>query len=138
MLDFGKVRTFWKIVNYLFSGLRFRLLVLVLVTCAPLVALTLHTTWEDRRRAVTGWRQRAERVVGRAVRLRASSVEPRCASRYRNCTLTACPGSRRSPPRMITRSPARRVPSICTWLSRPGPRFTATRSAVLSARTRIT
>ena len=57
------MRTFWAIVNYLFSGLRFRLLVLVVLTCAPLVALTFHTTWEDRRRAITGWRQRSERVA---------------------------------------------------------------------------
>jgi signal transduction histidine kinase len=59
----GKMRTFWKIANYLFSGLRFRLLVLVVLTCAPLVALTLHTAWEDRRKAVIAWRQRSERVV---------------------------------------------------------------------------
>src|SRR5262245_17361904 len=57
------MRTFWTIVNYLFSGLRFRLLVLVVLTCAPLVALTFHTTWEDRRRAISGWRQRSERIV---------------------------------------------------------------------------
>lgn len=47
----------------MFSGLRFRLLLLVLMTCAPLVALTLHTSWEDRRRQVLNWQQRAARVA---------------------------------------------------------------------------
>src|SRR5579872_1100086 len=43
-----------------FSGLRFRLLVLVLLACAPLVALMLHTAGEDRRRAITSWRQKSQ------------------------------------------------------------------------------
>ncbi len=42
------------------SGLRFRLLLLVLLACAPLVALMLHNAGEDRRRAVAGWRQQAD------------------------------------------------------------------------------
>src|ERR1041385_3647685 len=57
------MRTLFKIVAYLFSGLRFRLLVLVILTCAPLVALTLHTAWEDRRRAMANWRQRSVTFV---------------------------------------------------------------------------
>jgi len=47
----------------LFSGLRFRLLLLVVLTCAPLVALTLHTAWDDRRRAKTAWSQRSQRMM---------------------------------------------------------------------------
>ena len=47
-------------IAQVFSGLRFRLLLLVLLACAPLVALMLHTAWEDRRRAIAGWRQRSE------------------------------------------------------------------------------
>jgi signal transduction histidine kinase len=39
-------------------GLRFRLLLLVALTCTPLIALTLHTAWQDRRHAMADWRQR--------------------------------------------------------------------------------
>ena len=49
-------------ISHILSGLRFRLLVLVLLTCAPLVALTLHTADEERRREVNNWQQRAEKV----------------------------------------------------------------------------
>lgn len=47
-------------IGQVFSGLRFRLSLLVLLACAPLVALMLHTAWEDRRRAVAGWRQQSQ------------------------------------------------------------------------------
>jgi signal transduction histidine kinase len=57
------MRTLLKIASYLFSGLRFRLLVLVVLTCAPLVALTLHQAWEDRRRAMAAWQRRSTSVV---------------------------------------------------------------------------
>src|SRR2546421_10947972 len=50
------------------SGLCFRLLMLVLLTCAPLVALTLNRAWEDRRRAVANWEQRSERMTQLAMR----------------------------------------------------------------------
>lgn len=50
------------------SGLRFRLLVLVMLTCAPLVLLVVHTAGEDRRRAVAEWRQRSQRLVETAQR----------------------------------------------------------------------
>ena len=43
-------------------GLRFRLLLLVLLACAPLVALTLHTASRERRRAVSQWSERAEKL----------------------------------------------------------------------------
>jgi PAS domain S-box-containing protein len=52
-----------KIIRQLFSGLRLRLLLLVLLACAPLVGLTLHTASEDRRRLVTEWNQRSQEMV---------------------------------------------------------------------------
>ncbi len=50
-------------VSRLFSGLQFRLLVLIVLVCAPLVALIMHTALEDRRRAMTSWRQRSQKVL---------------------------------------------------------------------------
>lgn len=47
----------------LFSGLRFRLLLLVVLACAPLVALTVNTSLEDRRKARMGFRSRAARLA---------------------------------------------------------------------------
>src|SRR5215813_206237 len=44
-------------------GLRFRLLLLVVLVCAPLVLLTLHTASEERRRAIANWPQRAQRMA---------------------------------------------------------------------------
>ncbi len=41
----------------MFFGLRFRLLLLVLLACAPLVGLTLHTASKERRREVAAWRR---------------------------------------------------------------------------------
>lgn len=46
----------------MFAGLRFRLLALVILACAPLVVLMLHTAGEDRRRAVAGWRQKSHEL----------------------------------------------------------------------------
>ncbi|HWW01933.1 MAG TPA: ATP-binding protein [Candidatus Acidoferrum sp.] len=45
------------------SSLRLRLLLLIVLACAPLVALMLHTAGEDRQRAVVAWRQRSQRVM---------------------------------------------------------------------------
>src|SRR5579864_7095562 len=56
------MRSLIVFLRQVFFGLRFRLLVLVVLTCAPLIALMLHTAGEDRRRAMTSWRQRALRV----------------------------------------------------------------------------
>src|SRR6266851_3780840 len=55
-------------VSRVVSGLRFRLLLLVLLTCAPLITLTLHTAWEDRRRAKAGWEQRSHNLMRLATR----------------------------------------------------------------------
>lgn len=51
------------IIGQVFSGLRFRLLLLIALVCAPLIVLMLHTADEDRRRAIAGWRQRSQRVL---------------------------------------------------------------------------
>src|SRR5258708_15824451 len=45
------------------SGLRFRLLLLILLVCAPLVVLMLHTSDEDRRGAMAGWQQRSAEML---------------------------------------------------------------------------
>jgi PAS domain S-box-containing protein len=50
----------------LVSGLRLRLLLLVLLACAPLVGLILHTTWQERRRQVKDWNQRSQEMVALA------------------------------------------------------------------------
>jgi signal transduction histidine kinase len=49
--------------NQVFSGLRFRLLLMVAVACAPLAFMTLHASWDERRRAKENWQQRSERVL---------------------------------------------------------------------------
>ena len=55
-------------------GLRFRLLLLVLLVCAPLVALTLHTASQERRRAVAAWSERAQKMTRLARREEADLV----------------------------------------------------------------
>ena len=62
------MRSPFGVLNTLLYGLRFRLLLLVAVACAPLVALTVHTASEDRRRAQAGWRQKSQRLAQLAVR----------------------------------------------------------------------
>jgi PAS domain S-box-containing protein len=57
-----------KIIRQLFSGLRLRLLLLVLLACAPLVGLTLHTASEARRRLVKEWNQRSQAMMELATR----------------------------------------------------------------------
>jgi PAS domain S-box-containing protein len=52
-----------KIISRLVSGLRLRLLLLVLLACAPLVGLTLHTASEERRRLVQEWNQRSQEMM---------------------------------------------------------------------------
>jgi PAS domain S-box-containing protein len=52
-----------RFISQVCSGLRFRLLVLVLLTCAPLAALTLHTASEDRRRERASWSQRPQKLI---------------------------------------------------------------------------
>jgi PAS domain S-box-containing protein len=57
-----------KIIGRLVSGLRLRLLLLVLLACAPLVGLTLHTASEERRRLVKEWNQRSLEMMELATR----------------------------------------------------------------------
>jgi PAS domain S-box-containing protein len=57
-----------KIISRVVSGLRLRLLLLVLLACAPLVGLTLHTASEERRRLVQEWNQRSQEMMELAAR----------------------------------------------------------------------
>jgi PAS domain S-box-containing protein len=57
-----------KTIIRLVSGLRLRLLLLVLLACAPLVGLTLHTASEERRRLVKEWNQRSQEMMELATR----------------------------------------------------------------------
>src|SRR5882672_105274 len=52
-----------KFANQIFSGLRLRLLIMVAVACMPLVILTLHTSWDDRRRAKENWQQQSQKML---------------------------------------------------------------------------
>jgi PAS domain S-box-containing protein len=49
-------------ISRVFFSLRFRLLLLVLLVCAPLVGLALHNASKERRGAVTAWRERARQL----------------------------------------------------------------------------
>src|SRR5664279_5506986 len=62
------VRDFINRIGRAFFGLRLRLLLLVLLVCAPLVALTLHSASQDRRRAVAEWGERLEKMTRAAQR----------------------------------------------------------------------
>jgi len=62
------MRNVVRIVSHVFPGLRFRLLLLVVLACAPLVILTIHRAGEERRRAVANWSQRSERMLEQANR----------------------------------------------------------------------
>ncbi len=57
-----------NIIRQLFSGLRLRLLLLVLLACAPLVGLTLYTASEERQRLVKEWNQRSQEMMELATR----------------------------------------------------------------------
>lgn len=48
-----------QLLRRLVFGLRFRLLVLVILACAPLVAITLRSALEDRKRSREAWEQRS-------------------------------------------------------------------------------
>src|SRR6478752_5659023 len=57
-----------KLMKQLFSGLRLRLLLLVLLACAPLMALMLYSAWEDRRRQEADWKQLSQELISLARR----------------------------------------------------------------------
>lgn len=50
-------------IRQAFLGLRFRLLLLVLLVCTPLIVLTLYTASADRRRLLANWSQRSQRLI---------------------------------------------------------------------------
>jgi len=56
-----------KISRFVF-GLRWRLLLLVLLACAPLMGLTLRTASEERRRLVREWKERSQEMMTLAAR----------------------------------------------------------------------
>ena len=62
MLPFP-VRQFLDAISRVFFGLRFRLLLLVLLACAPLVGLTLHSASKERRREMAAWRERSGQLA---------------------------------------------------------------------------
>jgi len=57
-----------ELIRQLFSGLRLRLLLLVLLACAPLMALMLYSAWEDRRRQEADWKQLSQELISLAHR----------------------------------------------------------------------
>ena len=52
-----------KTIRQLYSDLRLRLLLLVLLACAPLVGLILHTASEEHRRQVKEWNQLTQAMM---------------------------------------------------------------------------
>lgn len=57
-----------RTISRLITGLRWRLLLLVLLACAPLVGLILNTASEERRRLVKDWKRRSEEMTRLATR----------------------------------------------------------------------
>jgi signal transduction histidine kinase len=57
------IRKIFGFVSHVLFALRFRLLLLVLLTCTPLVILTLRNASEDRRREVAKWRERTQHMA---------------------------------------------------------------------------
>src|SRR5947209_717622 len=53
----------FSLFSRLFFHLRVRLLLLVILTCAPLIALTLHTSSEERRRQTADWEHQGRRLA---------------------------------------------------------------------------
>ena len=73
------MKTLIGFIRRLISGLRFRLLLLVVFTCTPLVALMLHTAGEERRRAMVNWRQK-EQTLQQAARRQEQQEERETSS----------------------------------------------------------
>ena len=63
MLDYMGMPYQFGWLYRMFSGLRFRLLILVIIACTPLIAVTIRSASAERRHQVTNWRQRAQRVT---------------------------------------------------------------------------
>ena len=62
------------LISRLFSGLRFRLLLLVVLACTPLVGLTLYTAWQNHQRLVADWEQQAQEMVQLAIQEEAQMI----------------------------------------------------------------
>src|SRR5271155_4474611 len=62
------VRRLIEIMTALAPGLRLRLVLLILLACAPLVGLIIHAASADRRRERDAWEQRAQKVALLATR----------------------------------------------------------------------
>jgi signal transduction histidine kinase len=62
------MRSIVAFIGQLLSGLRFRLLLLVVLVCTPLLALTLHSAWESRRDELRRFRTRDQKMVQLAAR----------------------------------------------------------------------
>jgi signal transduction histidine kinase len=50
-------------LSQLCGGLRFRLFLLVVLVCAPLAAVVLHSAWDGRRAQVAEWRRHAQNMM---------------------------------------------------------------------------
>ena len=57
------VRQLLDAISRVLFGLRFRLLLLVLLACAPLVGLTVHTASQERRSDLAAWRERMRQLM---------------------------------------------------------------------------
>ena len=57
------VRQFIDVISRVLFGLRFRLLLLVLLVCAPMVGLILHAASKERRRAVDAWSEQSQKMT---------------------------------------------------------------------------
>jgi signal transduction histidine kinase len=63
-----------SLISQICAGLRFRLLLLVALACAPLVVLMLHAADEGRRRQMSNWQQHAQAFMQVAQREEAQIV----------------------------------------------------------------
>jgi signal transduction histidine kinase len=62
------MRSVIAFIGQILTGLRFRLLLLVVLVCTPLLVLTLHTAWEARRDEVKRMRTRSQKMTQLAAR----------------------------------------------------------------------
>jgi signal transduction histidine kinase len=68
------MRRLIRFVRQVFSGLRFRLLMLVVLVCVPLTVLVLHTAGENRRRATAAWSAKVQTLIQIAQREEEKSI----------------------------------------------------------------
>ena len=85
------MRRILSTISRVFFGLRFRLMLLVLLACAPLVGLTVHTASRERRQELTAWRGRAWRFAQLA---QGEEAELRKQARQQLLTVSKTPAVR--------------------------------------------